>query len=76
MREPEPVFAGFDRGGVGDLTYFVMPGATRYLFEGGIRTIKITLCIDSGSGAGKTASVGLIKTRRSWRDAAHLAGIY
>ncbi len=76
MREFEPVFVGIDRSGVGDLNYFVMPGLTRHLFEGGIRTIKITLCIDSGSGAGKTASVGLIKKRRSWRDAAHLAGIY
>ncbi len=52
MREPESVFAGFDRGGVGELNYFVMPGPARHLSEGGIRTIKITLCMDSGSGAG------------------------
>ena len=52
MREPESVFAGFDRGGVGELNYFVMPGLARHLFEGSIRTNKITFCIDSGSAAG------------------------
>jgi hypothetical protein len=52
MRELKPVFAGFDSGGVGELTCFVMPDLTRHLFEEGIRTIKISLCIDSGSTAG------------------------